>query len=254
MPSKSIGMSISSPVSSLQFDGRYPILHLDGGETVAAKCLLIATGAQYRRLEVENCQKFEGTGVCYAATMNEANMCHGADVVVVGGGNSAGQAAVFLSGQARKVYLLIRGDDLGKSMSSYLVHRIEQTDNIELLRNTEVQCLYGDSHLDAIDIRNVGTGEQVRIDTPALFSFIGAVPRTEWLPPSIATDPRGFVLTGPAVQSPGDSRRQPYLLETSQPGVFAAGDVRAGSVKRVASAVGEGAMAIKFVHEYLGAM
>jgi thioredoxin reductase (NADPH) len=249
-------LSISSPVIELAFDGRYPILTLDGGETVAAKCLLIATGAEYRRLEVEDCQRFEGCGVCYAATMNEASLCRDSDVVVVGGGNSAGQAAVFLSGLARKVYLLIRGDDLGRSMSSYLVHRIEQTGNIELSCRTAVQRLHGDRHLAAVEIRNLQTGEVTRLDTPALFSFIGAVPRTTWLPPAIQTDDNGFVLTGPAVRMPlpGAARRPPYLLETSQPGVFAAGDARAGSVKRVASAVGEGAMAIKFVHEYLAEM
>jgi thioredoxin reductase (NADPH) len=183
-------------------------------------------------------------------------MCHGADVVVVGGGNSAGQAAVYLSGQARKVYHLIRGDDLNKDMSSYLVRRVEQTGNIELLRNTEVKRMHGTSHISAIDVRNRRTGEETRLEIAALFSFIGAVPRTEWLPKEIETDSRGFVLTGSAVQaaSKGPTTRSPFLLETSRRGVFAAGDVRSGSVKRVASAVGEGSMAIQFVHEYLKEM
>jgi thioredoxin reductase (NADPH) len=249
-------LSISSPVIELQFDGRYPVLTLDGGETLAAKSLLIATGAEYRRLEVEDCQRFEGCGVCYAATMNEASMCRDAEVIVVGGGNSAGQAAVFLSGHANKVYVVIRGDDLGRSMSSYLVHRIEQTDNIEVLRQTTVQRLLGNGHLAAVELRNVASREVVQVETPALFSFIGAVPRTDWLPAAIQKDANGFVLTGSGAQfAPGVAAgRAPYLLETSQPGVFAAGDVRAGSVKRVASAVGEGAMAIKFVHEYLAEM
>jgi thioredoxin reductase (NADPH) len=176
-------------------------------------------------------------------------------VAVVGGGNSAGQAAVFLSSVARKVYHLIRGDDLGKSMSSYLVRRVEQTDNIEILRNTDVQAMRGDGHLDRLDVCNNRTGESASLDVVALFSFIGAVPRTEWLPPEIETDSRGFVLTGSDVQSPAkDSRRDPFLLETSRRGVFAAGDVRSGSVKRVASAVGEGSMAIQFVHEHLKEM
>src|SRR6185369_8023807 len=140
--------------TSLSFDGRYPILTLEDGETVVAKCLLIATGAQYRRLGVEDCERFEGCGVYYAATPNEVRMCQGADVVVVGGGNSAGQAAVFLSGQARKVYHLIRGDDLNKDMSSYLVRRVEQSGNVELLRGTEVHRMHGDSHIAAVDIRN----------------------------------------------------------------------------------------------------
>jgi thioredoxin reductase (NADPH) len=247
-------LSIPSEVANLSFDGRYPILTLDDGETVAAKCLLIATGAQYRRLGVENCERFEGAGVYYAATPNEARMCQGSDVVVVGGGNSAGQAAVFLSGQARKVYHLIRGDDLNKDMSSYLVRRVEQTENIELMRNTEVQRMHGNSHIAAVDIRNRSTGKEARLEIAALFSFIGALPRTKWLPKEIETDAKGFVLTGAAVKamSKGPTIRDPFLLETSRRGVFAAGDVRSGSVKRVASAVGEGSMAIQFVHEYLG--
>jgi thioredoxin reductase (NADPH) len=253
-------LSIPSPVVSLSFDGRYPILTLEDEETVVAKCLLIATGAQYRRLGVEDCERYEGCGVYYAATPNEAQMCHGAEVVVVGGGNSAGQAAVYLSAQARKVYHLIRGDDLNKDMSSYLVRRVEQTENIELLRNTEVKRMHGESHISAVDIQNRRTGEETRIEIAALFSFIGAVPRTEWLPKEIETDSRGFVLTGSAVKgalksaSQGPTTRDPFLLETSRRGVFAAGDVRAGSVKRVASAVGEGSMAIQFVHEYLKEM
>jgi len=246
-------LSIPSPVSSLSFDGRYLILTLEDRETVVAKCLLIATGAQYRRLGVEDCERFEGCGVYYAATPNEARMCQGSDVVVVGGGNSAGQAAVFLSGQARKVYHLIRGDDLNKDMSSYLARRVEQTENIELLRNTEVKRMHGTSHISAVDIQNRRTGEETRLEIAALFSFIGAVPRTEWLPKEIETDSRGFVLTGAAVKavSMGPTTRDPFLLETSRRGVFAAGDVRAGSVKRVASAVGEGSVAVQFVHSVL---
>lgn len=246
-------LSISSPVAGLAFDGRYPIVTLADGETVGARSLLIATGAEYRRLDVEDCQRFEGCGVCYAATMNEASLFQGNCVMVVGGGNSAGQAAVFLAARAKKVYLLIRGGDLGHSMSSYLVHRIEQTDNIELRPRTVVHRLLGDRHLASVEVRHLSSGEIAELPTPALFSFIGAVPRTDWLPPSIQTDTNGFVLTGAAVRGEGivGSRRPPYLLETSQPGVFAAGDVRAGSIKRVASAVGEGAMVIKFVHEYL---
>jgi thioredoxin reductase (NADPH) len=183
-------------------------------------------------------------------------VCQGADVVVVGGGNSAGQAAVFLAGVARKVYHLIRGDDLNKDMSSYLVRRVEQTENIELRRNTVVERMHGDGHLSAVEIRDKRTGETARLEVAALFSFIGAVPRTDWLPKELETDSRGFVLTGSAVKAPssGPTRRDRFLLETSRHGVFAAGDVRAGSVKRVASAVGEGSMAIQFVHEYLKEM
>src|SRR6266850_5648118 len=246
-------LPVATPVTGLTFDSAYPVLHLDGGETVTAKCLLISTGADYRLLGVEGCARFEGCGVYYAATPNEAQLCHGADVVVVGGGNSAGQAAVFLAGHARKVYLVIRGDNLYKDMSAYLARRVEETPNIEVLLNTEVRRLSGNSHLSSVEVVNNKTGEVRTIACPALFSFIGAVPWSDWLPPEIERDTKEFIRTGPALaQSPHWTlRRQPFLLETSRPGVFAAGDVCSGSVKRVASAVGEGAMAVMFVHEYL---
>jgi thioredoxin reductase (NADPH) len=249
-------LSVPTPVTRLEFEKAYPILRLDGGEAVVAKCLLIASGAEYRRLEAEGGPRYEGTGVYYAATPNEAQLCRGAQVVLVGGGNSAGQAAVFLAEQARKVLLVIRGDDLYKGMSSYLARRIEQTANIELLCNTTIRRMRGDGHLTAVEIVNSRTGEERTVETPAVFSFLGAVPRTDWLPPEIERDAKGFVRTGPALaKSPHwTARRQPFLLETSRPGVFAAGDVRADSVKRVASAVGEGAMAVQFVHEYLKEM
>jgi thioredoxin reductase (NADPH) len=249
-------LSVSGPVTGLTFDNAYAVLHLDGSESVAAKCLLITTGAEYRRLGVEGCERFEGCGVYYAATPNEAQLCRGADVVVVGGGNSAGQAAVFLAGQSRKVFVLIRGDDLYKNMSSYLARRLEETGNIEVLLNTEVKRMSGDVRLTTIEIVNSKTGQTQVLEAAALFSFIGAVPRTDWLPKEIEIDSKGFIRTGPALaQSPTwGARRPPFLLETSRPGVFAAGDVRSGSVKRVASAVGEGAMAVQFVHEYLKEM
>jgi thioredoxin reductase (NADPH) len=249
-------LSVPTPVTRLEFDKAYPVLRLDGGESVAAKCLLIASGAEYRRLGVEGCERYEGTGVYYAATPNEAKLCRGADVVLVGGGNSAGQAAVFLAEHARKVLLLLRGDDLYKNMSSYLAQRIERTANVELLCNTTIRRMHGDGHLAGVEIFNHKTGGERTVETPAVFSFIGAVPRTDWLPTEVERDAKGFVQTGPALaKSPHwTARRQPSLLETSRPGVFAAGDVRSGSVKRVASAVGEGAMAIQFVHEYLKEM
>lgn len=249
-------VSIPTPVVNLTFDKRYPVLGLEDGETVVAKCLLIATGAEYRRLAAEGCAQFEGCGVYYAATPNEIQMCRGADVVLVGGGNSAGQAAVYLSQNARQVLLLIRGDDLCKSMSAYLAHRILNTSNIELRRNTSVVRLAGNSHLDSVEIVNNTTQEKSVLKTAALFSFIGATPRTDWLPAEIEKDDKDFVRTGISVaESPHwTAKRQPFLLETSQPGVFAAGDVRSGSVKRVASAVGEGSMSVQFVHEYLKTM
>jgi thioredoxin reductase (NADPH) len=249
-------LTVPAPVTMLTFDQTYSVLQLDGGETVVAKCLLIATGAGYVRVGVEGCERFEGCGVYYAATPNEAQLCRGADVVIVGGGNSAGQAAVFLTGFVRTVYLVIRGDKLDKNMSSYLAKRIEQSEKIKVLVNSTVERMTGDSYLATVEIVNNKTGEKRVLETPALFSFIGAVPRTDWLGPEIEKDAKGFVRTGALLsESPHwTRRRQPFLLETSRTGVFAAGDVRSGSVKRVASAVGEGAMAVQFVHEYLKEM
>ncbi|MEY2563192.1 MAG: thioredoxin reductase [Verrucomicrobiota bacterium] len=252
------GARISIPTSAitLTFEQTYSRLGLEGGETVLAKCLLIATGAEYRKLGVEGCERFEGNGVYYAATPNEAQMCRNADVVLVGGGNSAGQAAVYLSQNANKVYLLIRGDDLCKSMSAYLAHRILNTPNIELRRNTTVLRMCGDDSLRNVEIVNNQTGEKETLEISAVFSFIGATPRTDWLPPEIEKDDKNFVRTGITLsESPHwKLKRQPFLLETSRPGVFAAGDVRSGSVKRVASAVGEGSMSVQFVHEFLKEM
>ncbi len=249
-------LSVPTAATRLEFQNGYAIVPVNGGEPIAAKCLLIATGAEYRRLDVKGCELFEGRGVYYAATPAEAKLCQGGQVLVVGGGNSAGQAAVFLAQHVRQVLLLIRGDDLNKNMSSYLVHRIEHTPNIKLLRNTTVRQMDGHGHLSSVEIVDSQTGQQRKVETPAVFSFIGALPRTDWLPGEIERDEKGFVRTGAALaqSSHWTAARTPFLLETSRPGVFAAGDVRAGSVKRVASAVGEGAMAVQFVHEYLKQM
>jgi thioredoxin reductase (NADPH) len=249
-------ISIATQVVQLGFDKAYSVLDLEGGETVVAKCLLITTGAEYRRLGVDGCAEFEGCGVYYAATPNEAQLCKGTEVVLVGGGNSAGQAAVYLGGLARNVVVLIRGDDLCKSMSAYLAHRILNTPNIEILRNTEVERMNGNSHLNSVELINNRTGERRTLETPAVFSFIGAVPRSDWLPAEIERDAKGFVRTGInlAQSSHWTAKRQPFLLETSRAGVFAAGDVRSDSIKRVASAVGEGSMAVQFVHEFLKEM
>jgi thioredoxin reductase (NADPH) len=246
-------LPVATQVTRLTFDEGHMVLHIDGGEKVAAKCLLIATGAEYRRLGVEGCERFEGRGVYYAATPIEAQMCQGSEVVVVGGGNSAGQAAAYLATQVRKVYLVIRGDSLYKDMSAYLARRIEENPKIEVLRNSEVRAISGDSHLAEVEVVNTKTGEVRKLKTPALFSFIGASPRTDWLPPEIERDAKGFVRTGPSLarSKHWNMERDPFLLEASRPGVFAAGDVRSGSVKRVASAVGEGSMAVQFVHERL---
>lgn len=246
------GVHLSTPsrVVGLAFEHSFPILRLEGGEHVSAKCVLIATGAEYRKLPAEDRERFDGAGVYYAATAVEAQTCGNEQVVVVGGGNSAGQAAIFLADYASKVLHLIRGSDLSATMSRYLARRIERTGNIELLTHTEINKMSGGERLAVIEIINNQTGETRRIDTSAVFTFIGAIPCTDWLPEQIETDEKGFIKTGVDVSGMPD-RRRPFLLETSHPGVFAAGDVRAGSVKRVASAVGEGAMAVQLVHEYL---
>jgi thioredoxin reductase (NADPH) len=247
---------VGTSVTRLTFDTVYNVVRLEGSETVTGKCLLIATGAEYRRLDVADCDRFEGCGVYYAATPMEAQACRNAEVVVVGGGNSAGQAVFFLLNHASRIYLVVRGDDLSKGMSSYLSQRIQSSPNVEVMLNTVVGRLAGDGQLSAVELVNRKTGSSRTVRTPAVFSFIGASPRTEWLPDEVQRDAKGFVRTGPAVTPTAawTPNRPPYLLETSRPGVFAAGDVRAQSVKRVASAVGEGAMAVQFVHEYLRQM
>ncbi len=222
---------------------------------LCAKCVIIATGADYNRIEAEGRARFEGMGVYYAATAHEGRLCQGSTVIVAGGGNSAGQAAMFLSESAEKVLLVIRGDDLSRSMSSYLSRRVETKHNIEILYRTEIRKMTGGTCLEAVEMENVDTHEWRTVRTSAVFSMIGAKPCADWLPPEIERDEKGFVKTGPAVASAPawqSAGRPPGSLETSRPGIFAAGDVRSGSVKRCAAAVGEGGMAVEEVHKVLG--
>ncbi|HME88322.1 MAG TPA: FAD-dependent oxidoreductase [Chthoniobacterales bacterium] len=215
--------------------------------TLRAKTVLISTGANYRRLDAENREKFEGVGVYYAATALEGQICRNETVIVAGSGNSAGQAAMFLSDGAAKVLLVVRGDDISKKMSDYLARRVKSQKNIEILYSTEIRRMSGDQKLEAVELENKKTGERREVKTPAVFSMIGAQPCSEWLPPEIERDERGFIKTGNAVaDSPlwRASKHQPTPMETSIPGIFAAGDVRSGSVKRCAAAVGEGGMAL----------
>ena len=244
-------------VSINREDGQYRIELSEGGE-VAAHSVIAASGARYRRLEVPRLEHFEGVSVHYAATEAEAQPFEGEEVAVIGGGNSAGQAALFLAGRTRRVYLLIRGDDLGKGMSMYLVDRVTEAQKVEVLANTEVRDLVGEDRLDGLVVEDNRSGARRTLEAKALFIFIGAEANTGWLEEAAELDARGFVVTGRElgrsaleVEAWRELAREPYLLETSMPGVFAAGDVRSGSIKRVASAVGEGSMAVRLVHQYL---
>jgi thioredoxin reductase (NADPH) len=253
------GAKFSTPAQALSLaltEGEYRAgLQVEGYDAILrAKCVIIATGAEYHRLDAEGRENFEGSGVYYAATAREAQLCRDSTVIVAGGGNSAGQAAMFLSEGAKKLLLVIRGDDLSKSMSSYLSRRVETKANIEILKNTEIRKMMGGKVLEAVELENTKTHERQTVQTPAVFSMIGAKPCTSWLPPEIESDQKGFIKTGHAVASAPAWKRQsrlPGALETSWPGIFAAGDVRAGSVKRCAAAVGEGGTAVEGVHDVL---
>ena len=250
-------MLIAKEAQGLACVRRPYALKFEDDEEVPARTVVIATGAQYRKLSLENLSRFEGAGVYYGATHLESQLCGGEEVVIVGGGNSAGQAAVFLAETARRVYVLVRSNGLAKSMSRYLVRRIEESPNIELRTNTEVISLSGSDHLEAMEWRNNKTSTVEKHKVGALFSMIGAVPNSAWLEGCVACDGAGFIKTGSDLSKEDLERakwplaRAPYLLETSLPGVFAVGDVRGGNVKRVASAVGEGSIAVAFVHRVL---
>ncbi len=228
-------------------------VHLDGGDVLRGRTIILACGVSWRRLAIEGFDRLVGKGISYGAARSEALNVHGLDVHIIGAGNSAGQSAMFFSTHARSVTILCRGDGLEKSMSSYLINQLKTRPNIEVLTRTQVKAAHGETALEAIDATNADTGTTTRIACGGLFIFIGADAETEWLPPEIALDRRGFVLTGPDVAASGhwELERDPYLLETSVPGIFASGDIRFSPVKRVAAAVGDGSMAIAFVHQYL---
>jgi thioredoxin reductase (NADPH) len=238
--------------------GRGPYaVEMDDGTRVAARALIIATGAEYRKPPLDNVTQFEGAGVYYGATPMEAQLCAGEEVIIVGGGNSAGQAAVFLAPKARRVQILVRGDGLSDTMSRYLVRRIEDNPAIVLRTRAEIVALEGDRHLERVRWRDNVTGSVETSDVRHVFVMTGAVPNTSWLDQCVVLDEHGFIKTGPELSQDDLAaagwrlQRPPYLLETSRPGVFAVGDVRGGNVKRVASAVGEGSIAVAFVHQVL---
>lgn len=237
--------------TALRSEDRHLLVDLDDGSTVQTRAVLLACGVQYRRLPLEHLEELEGAGVYYAATELEARFCRNTEAVIVGGGNSAGQAAMFLSRYASCTHVLLRGDHLATTMSSYLSERLEHDSRITLHPHTEVVALHGDARLEAVSVRDRSTGELTRIDTRALFIMIGAAPNTDWLGDVLELDDKGFVATGHVFDSTrvDPARADPYA--TSLPGVWAVGDVRSESVKRVASAVGEGSVVVAAIHRYL---
>jgi len=248
---------VARGAAKLDCDQKPYAIKLHDGSRLPAKTIIIATGAQYRRLPLQNLAQFEGAGVYYAATFVESQFCSGEEVIVVGGGNSAGQAAVFLAQTARQVHLIVRAEGLADTMSRYLIHRIEGNPKIALRTLTEILDLQGNDHLERVSWRDNRTGAVETGDIRHIFSMIGAVPCTEWLDGCVALDSNGFIKTGPELTqdelaaAEWPLARAPHLLETSLPGVFAVGDVREGSIKRVASAVGEGSISVAFVHQVL---
>ena len=248
---------IATGAKRLVCDRKPYAIEMDDNMRVLARTIIIATGAEYRVPTIENLSEFKGVGVYYGATFMEAQLCRGEEVVVMGGGNSAGQAAVFLAQTAKRVHMLVRGSGLAESMSRYLIRRIEQNPAIVLRTNTEIVALEGSNHLERVRWRNDQTGSIETHDIRHVFVMTGAVPSTDWLVGCVALDAKGFIKTGPDLSQDDLAAASwplatpPHLLETSLPGVFAVGDVRGGNTKRVASAVGEGSIAISFVHQVL---
>ncbi|AXT58331.1 response regulator [Aquimarina sp. AD1] len=260
---KRFGIEFLSPqeVTSITEKDGYKSISLANGECISTKSVVITTGVNYRKLEADGIENYTGAGIYYGSSMTEAQACSNKEVYIVGGGNSAGQSAVYLSKFAKNVYITVRKKDLTSSMSSYLIDQIDAIDNITLLGHTNVTKALGENdRLTSLEISNSTNGESKIVDADALFIFIGAKPYTDWIELDIIKNERGFIETGRDLSRYDDFKkvwkkdREPFLLETCSPGIFASGDVRAGAMNRVASAVGEGAMAIKFVHEYLAEM
>ena len=244
-------------VAEVRVEDPYRVVRLADGTETSCHALMVTTGVSYRKLDVPGVERLSGAGVYYGAAMTEALSCKDEDVYIVGGANSAGQAAMYFSQHARQVVILCRSDNLRKGMSEYLVRQIEDMENIEVRINSGVTEAFGEDHLEELQITNSKTGEEEIVPARSLFIFIGAAPKTDWLEGVVERDERGFILSGPDLVRNGNrpknwtEDRDPYLLETSVPGIFVAGDVRHGSVKRVASGVGEGSIAVQFIHQYL---
>jgi thioredoxin reductase (NADPH) len=248
---------IAKGATGLACDRKPYAVNIDGGPRVPARAVIIATGAEYRKPALENLSRFEGAGVYYTAMPMEAQLCAGEEVIVVGGANSAGQAAAFLAQTAKRVHVLVRGERLADTMSRYLTRRIEDNPAIVLRTHTQIVALEGNGHLERVRWRDDRSGDVETNEIRHVFMMTGAVPNTDWLKGCLALDDKGFIKTGPAL-SPDDLAaagwpltRPPYLLEASRPGIFAVGDVRGGNIKRCASAVGEGSIAVAFVHQLL---
>jgi thioredoxin reductase (NADPH) len=256
---KRFGVEVLTPqeVVSIRIENDYRIITLKSGTEISCHALILALGVSWRRLNIPGIERFTGAGVYYGAAQTEALECANEDVYVIGGANSAGQAAMYFSRYAHKVTMLVRGESLTASMSQYLIEQIAARDNIEVKCFCSVTEVKGENSLEALVIKNAQTGELETVPANSLFIFIGAVPRTEWLDGQIERDDKGFILTGPDLPNYSDRpkgwtlERDPFLLETNIPGIFAVGDVRCGSIKRVASSVGEGSICVQFVHRYL---
>jgi thioredoxin reductase (NADPH) len=253
------GVEILAPqsVDSLRMEGSYRIIKLADGNEISCHALMIATGVQWRRLDAPGVDRLQGAGVYYGGGTTEALSCKGEMVYVIGGANSAGQAAMNFSKYAERVIILVRGEGLSSTMSQYLIDQIKETPNIQLWSHASLKEVHGDTHLEEISVLCSDTNKVERVPASSVFIFIGALPRTDWVGDTIERDDRGFILTGPDLIQGGERakgwtlERDPFLLETNVPGIFAVGDVRHGSVKRVASGVGEGSVAVQFIHQYL---